>query len=300
MSSLPYEPSRRGVTAKSLIVDLLSTISAPYSVGVSALVRVGGLFGLGENSMRVAIARLRAGGTVESAGRGLYRLSHAALPVNREVVSWSRVEERVVEWDGSYLAVDTTALPQRERRVRRVRDRAFRSLGFEPLTPALRIRPNNLRGGTTACRERFVLLALPGTSDALAHSATPLVFELRGLDRKTDARARALWNIEALEGSYRETTDRLEAAIARMSELSPDDAMTESFSIGGEAARQITLDPLLPRAIVDSEARHQMIEAMRRYDVLGRQAWRGWAGTSVELLASPVDGSGLDTAASSA
>ncbi len=53
MSTLPYEPSRRGVAAKSLIVDLLSTITAPYLVGVSALVRAGGLFDLGENSMRV-------------------------------------------------------------------------------------------------------------------------------------------------------------------------------------------------------------------------------------------------------
>ncbi|MDP6978116.1 MAG: PaaX family transcriptional regulator [Myxococcota bacterium] len=300
MPTNPYETRRRGVTSKSLIVDLLSTITSPYSVGVSALVRAGGLFGLGENSMRVAIARLRAGGTVESAGRGLYRLSRAALAVNREVVSWSRVEEKVVDWDGSYLAVDTTALPARDRRARRVRDRTFRFLGFEPLTPALHVRPNNLRGGASACRERFASLALAGAKDASTRAVAPLVFELRDLDRETEDRARALWNVEALEDGYRETTGQLEAAIARMPDLSRDAAMTESFSIGGEALRQIALDPLLPRAIVDCDARHQMIEAMRRYDGLGRRAWRDWAGESVELLASPIDASGLDAAAGSA
>ncbi len=285
-----YETPRASITAKSLIVDLLSTVSGRYSVGVGALVSAGALFGIGENSMRVALARLRASGTLESAGRGLYQLSRAARRVNREVVSWSRVEEGLVDWDGSYLAVDASALSARDRRARRTRDRAFRLLGFESLTPALSIRPNNLAGGAAACRDRLASLGVAGSSPA------PLVFELSALDTVTDTRARTLWDIDALERGYREGLAALEAAITRMPELDRDAAMTESFSIGGDVVRRIVLDPLLPAAIVDSDARHQMIEAMRRYDVLGKQAWREWAGGSVELLAGPVGGSGLEVA----
>jgi len=300
MTSNTYESRsapRPRISAKSLIVDLVSTVPGPYSVGVGALVGAGALFGLGENSMRVALARLRASGTLESAGRGLYRLSPAARRVNREVVAWSRVEDRLVDWDGSFLAVDTSALPGRDRRARRLRERAFRLLGFEALTPTLSLRPQNLAGGAEACRERLGALGVTCSGD---ERTAPLVFELRRLDGTSDARARSLWDVGALEHGYRETHERLEAAIARMPGLSREAAMVESFSIGGEAVRQIVLDPLLPAAIVDADARHRMIEAMRRYDVVGKQAWREWAGDSVELRASPIEGRGLEAATGSA
>lgn len=296
MASTVYENTLPSVSAKSLIVDLLSTVRAPYSVGVGALVRAGALFGLGENSMRVALARLRASGTLESAERGLYRLSPRAARVNREVVSWSRVEEQLIPWDGSYLAVDSSAVAGRDRKARRLRERAFRFFGFQPLTPALAVRPNNWRGGAAACRARFDALGAASGDDV----AAPLVFRLDDLDDTARRRANQLWDVESLEASYRATTARLDDATARMPELSREAAMVESFSIGGDAVRRIALDPLLPEEIVDAKARHEMIEAMRRYDAIGKRAWRQWAGESVELLSGPVAGSGLEAVAPSA
>ena len=66
-----------GPTARSLILDLLSTLrrgAAP----VRALVAAAGLFGIGENSLRVALARLLAAGMVERDARGQYRLGPGA------------------------------------------------------------------------------------------------------------------------------------------------------------------------------------------------------------------------------
>ncbi len=64
--------------------------------------------------------------------------------------------------------------------------------------------------------------------------------------------------------------------------------MSESFLLGGEALRQIVLDPLLPAPIVDVDARRALVDAMRRYDRIGRRYWKAWAGEAVELEQSPA------------
>ena len=93
-------------SAKSLILDLLSTLPPRHPVPVGALVRAGAIFDLGENCVRVALARLRTRGLVESDERGLYRLGAAAHAVNRQVRSWRSIEDAVGPWDGSWIAVD--------------------------------------------------------------------------------------------------------------------------------------------------------------------------------------------------
>ena len=70
------------------------------------------------------------------------------------------------------------------------------------------------------------------------------------------------------------------------------------------ALRQLVLDPLLPEPIVPAAERRALIEAMQRYDRLGRTAWAGWlgerepTGTSVPVgmrERSPAEASGLAT-----
>ncbi len=62
-------------TAKTLLLDLLSTVSHG-SCPVRALLEAAELFGIRENSLRVALVRLRAGGLVERDERGCYRLAN--------------------------------------------------------------------------------------------------------------------------------------------------------------------------------------------------------------------------------
>jgi phenylacetic acid degradation operon negative regulatory protein len=273
-------------SAKSLILDLLSTLPPRRPVPVGALVRAGAIFDLGENSLRVALARLRSRGLVESDERGLYRLGAAAHAVSRQVRSWRTLEEAVCPWDGSWVAVDHE--PGRvDRGAAQRRASALRLLGFRAWRGRLELRPDNLLGGVEAVRDRL---------EALGVGPGALVFRLSDLDPVADRSARSLWHARALEADYEATRARLEASAARLPSLSREAAMAESFRVGGEAVRQIVLDPLLPAPIVAIEKRSALVEAMRSYDRLGRRMWKGWAGDSIELEQSPGDTSGLTAA----
>ncbi len=65
---------------KSALLDLLQTTRG-RSLPVRALLEAGALFGLQENGMRVALARLVARGLVERDGPGRYRLAAGAQPI---------------------------------------------------------------------------------------------------------------------------------------------------------------------------------------------------------------------------
>lgn len=272
------------ISARSLVIDLLSTMPPRHPVPVSALVRAAAILDVGENGLRVALTRLRAQGLVESDERGLYRLGAAAEPVNRHVRSWRTVEEDVGPWDGSWVAVEIGDRPRKDRAVLRRRTQALRLLGFEHFGATLCLRPNNLTGAVCAMRERLASLGIgPGA----------LVFRLDDLDVEAERQARGLWEPAALEAGYAETCKRLAASAARLPSLSVEAGMAESFRVGGDAVRQIVLDPLLPDPIVAVDARRALVAAMRRYDRIGRRCWKAWAGESVELAQSPGDRYGL-------
>jgi phenylacetic acid degradation operon negative regulatory protein len=251
-------------TPKSLTLDLLSTL-AGGTMPVGALVEAAALFGIQENALRVALARLLAAGQVERDERGRYRLGAQAAPIDRRVTSWRRAGERVRPWDESWLGVHTAGLAPRpaERQLRR-RARALRFLGFEPLAPGLAVRPDNLRGGVEAVREELRGLGL---------EAGALVFELGALDPATDARARGLWDVTALCGGYRQSLADLAASERSLQLASETQAMVESYLLGGRVIRQLVLDPLLPEPIVPTAERDALVEALRRYDRLGRACW---------------------------
>src|SRR5258706_14841236 len=78
---------------KSAILDLLQTTRG-RSLPVSALVEAGALFGLQENGMRVALARLVARGLVERDGPGRYRLAAGDEPTSPRVGGWGGADPR--------------------------------------------------------------------------------------------------------------------------------------------------------------------------------------------------------------
>jgi phenylacetic acid degradation operon negative regulatory protein len=254
-------------TAKSLILDLLSTL-AGGTMPVSTLVQAGQLFGIAENNVRVALARLVTGGQVDRDERGRYRLGAQSAPIDRLVSSWRRPGERLRSWDDDWVAVHTAGLPARsgERALRR-RERALRFLGFRELAAGLAIRPDNLRGGVAALRAELETLGL---------EAGALVFELRALDPASDARARGLWDVAALCAGYRQSLADLAASEQRLQIASEAEGMVESFLLGGRVIRQLVLDPLLPEPIVPVAERDALVLALRRYDRLGRACWTGF------------------------
>ncbi|MBE0548276.1 MAG: PaaX family transcriptional regulator, partial [Rubrivivax sp.] len=117
---------------RHLILNLLlgaggDALSASQAVASCAL------FGVRENSARVALARLAAAGLIEAAGRGAYALGPKAACLAADVASWRGVEQRVCVWNGGWIAVHVGALGRSHRAVLRTRDRALDLLGLREL-----------------------------------------------------------------------------------------------------------------------------------------------------------------------
>lgn len=272
-----------GPTARSLILDLLSTVRRGH-VPVSALLQAGELFGLGENRVRVALARLRTAEMVESGEPCRYRLTPRAAVIREQVASWRHAADGLRSWTGGWIGVHTAGLSRTDRPALRRRSRALRLVGFRPARPGLEIRPDNLRAGVSGARDRLRTLGVE--KDAV-------VFAMSQLDTTTRNRALELWDAGEIRQAYAASLAALEASGQRLLRLDRDSAMVESFLLGGRVIRQLALDPLLPDEIVPTAERKALVEAMRRYERLGRACWAGRLGVSTSAQRStPADLSG--------
>ncbi|HUE39549.1 MAG TPA: PaaX family transcriptional regulator [Candidatus Binatia bacterium] len=271
------------LTAKSFVLDLLSTLGG-RSMPVRGLVAAAGLFGIEANSLRVALARLLAAGTLERDERGEYRLGERAQAVQHHVVSWRRLEERIRQWPGGWIAIHTSILGRAD--ARRC-ERAFRFFGFRELSAGLEVRPDNLVIALSDLHRELVSLGLPRRAP---------VFTIAELDEASQARAAGSWNVRKLVAEYHRSIGALEASAVRLPKLAPGEAMVESFVLGGRVIRQLVLDPLLPESIVDAAERRALVAAMRRYDKLGHACWRPFFSEyRVTSLRAPVDSNAEST-----
>lgn len=249
-------------TPKSLILDLLSTLKGG-SLPVRALVAAGALFGIQENALRVALARLRAAALVESDEPGWYRLGAGAEPVNRRTASWRTIERTIRPWSGGWIGVLGSGGGTSRGGARR-QARALALLGFRELGPGLAVRPDNLVGGVAAVRAQLVELGLASGAEVLGVS---------DFARETERRALGLWDVAALRLGYRRTVAELERSERRLPTLPRGEAMAESFLLGGRAIRQLVLDPRLPEPLVPAAERRALLETALRYDRAGRACW---------------------------
>jgi phenylacetic acid degradation operon negative regulatory protein len=265
-------------TAKSLILDLLGTLRPGSAMPIAALVEVGETFGIGGNAVRVAVARLTASARIVRDERGRYRLGERVLPVGRRVRSWRDLANRTRPWRGGWVSVHAA---QTGRAGHRHRVRALRMFGFAHLQAGLWVRPDNLAERVGAVRDELRALGLP------EHD---LVAGLHELDAATERRARGLWDVAGLRRSYRRSLADLESSRARLPRLSVEEAMVESFLLGGRVIRELVLDPLLPDDICPSGERRALVDSLRDYDRAGRLLWAAllvrW---DVPSLRAPVD-----------
>src|SRR5512146_2805530 len=131
------------MTAKRIVLELLS--AAPdHESSSAALVACGELLGISENNVRVTLARLVAAGTLDTTGRGTYRLT---TPITEHVTGWRELAQLVRRWGGGEASRDRVAARRRRR--------ALDLLGFRPLARGLEVRPDNLAGGVPALRDRL-------------------------------------------------------------------------------------------------------------------------------------------------
>jgi len=251
------------LNARQLILKLL-TVANHGILTISEALRAGELFEISENNIRVTIARLTKSNLVEIIERGSYRLGSKGLKLGSDVASWRSIEDRLVEWDGSWIVAATGGLPLSNRKDLRARIRALTMLGMLELNSTLYIRPNNLRGGVIAVRDRLSNLGLG--SDAA-------VFLASEFDPKRQKRALNLWKDKVATISYDKHTTLLNSWLNKVDDLQLKTAARESYLLGDEAIRRIIFDPLLPAPFVDEESRNDFIETMKRFDDIGRKIW---------------------------
>lgn len=252
-------PNPRHLILKLLLVIDGAPLSARDAIAACSL------FGIRENSVRVALVRLSATGMVEAEGRGSYRLGPKAAGLADEVRTWRTAESRVREWSGDWIGAHCGALGRTDRVALRQRDRALDLLGFRELDRGLFVRPDNLVGGVTDVRARLYKLGL---------DADAAVFVAAGFDREREARARALWDGKALTRSYVQWRKRLERWLASSKRLDLETAARESFLVGNDAIRHVVFDPLLPDPLVDVNERRAFVIAVLAFDRAGHAIWR--------------------------
>ncbi len=254
-------------TARSLILDLLSTLRRG-TMPVRALVEAGALLGIEENNIRVSLARLYATHRIERDERGRYRLGPAVAAISGQLRSWRDLDKRVRAWNGDWIAVHQARLGRGPARQRR--ERALGLIGFRELETGFSFRPDNLRGGLADVRDRLLSLA---SGPDIAKCSLGRVFLVRGLDSSTDLAVRSLWDAEAIAKESLDAIESLRASESRLASLSIDEAMAETFLVGGRVLRQLIRHPLLPAEILTPEPLTNLLASMKRYDALGRKAW---------------------------
>jgi len=249
---------------RSLILNLLLA-SDERGQSARELIASCALFAIRENSVRVALVRLTADGLIEPAGRGAYRLGPRAAVLADDVATWRSAEERVRDWTGGWTVVHVGTLGRSNRVKLRARDRALAMLGLRELERGLYVRPDNLAGGVEEVRSRLNRLGL---------DADAAVFVAMDFDAQREARARRLWDGEALTQTYRSTRLELERWQAQVESLDNETAAREAYLLGNDAIRLLVFDPLLPEPLVDVNERRALAAAVRSHDQVGRTLWR--------------------------
>ncbi len=251
------------LNAKHLILDLL--LASDKALSAKDAISACRLFGLSENSVRVALARLSAEGLVEASERASYRLSSSALELAGDVATWRSAEQRVRPWLGNYIAVFSAGLGRTNRTALRKRERALQLLGFRELHQGLHIRPDNIEHSIFAVRQRLYTLGLEREA---------LVFIATDFENHCEAEIHALWHTEALNHNYHQLHEEMTDWLAHAEHLEPEVAARESFLLGSKAIKQVVFDPLLPEPFVDVAARHSFVEMTRHFDQVGHGIWR--------------------------
>lgn len=267
------------LTAKRLVLELL-TANDSHQGSVASLVAAGDILGVDAGSIRVALARLVAAGTLEVAGRGAYRLAATTRALTEQVTGWRELERQIRRWDGGWACVHLGEVARSDRSALRRRERALRLLGFRDLGRALALRPDNLAGGIAALRDRLVALGLDEPA---------FVYRATDFDAATEQRARAAFEGERLTVSYRQLSARVGRFLLAMDDLSPRAAARESFFFGSAVLRTIMFDPRLPEPLVDVAARRAMVDAARRLDAAGRRVWAQLFGMPHGLVVTSED-----------
>lgn len=214
-----YLPAIQPLTARSVVLSTLLGYHPP-ALPVSALVRVGALFGVTGRAIRTALTRMVTDGDLRSAD-GVYELSSRLLQrQTRQDAAGSPPTKR---WNGTWeIAVVTS--PPRPLADRVALRKSMVELRLAELREGVWTRPANLR------RDRPAIVAEQCTFfDGKYEDSASLVA--------------TLWNLPAWADEARQ----LRAGL--------DDVTTlrDGFLISAEVIRHLLVDPCLPPALLPAD-----------------------------------------------
>ncbi|RLQ23168.1 PaaX [Seongchinamella sediminis] len=250
-------------SAKRLILSMLAAPSLSR-VEIGTLVTWGALFGIDSPTIRVTASRLLRQGLLASPARGVYQIGPRGKLLSETARAWVTAEQRVREWSGDWLLVHSAHLGRSNKSALRARERAFRLCGFRPWAPGLDCRPANLVEPAGDTRERLLQLGLDSDAIVIVASALP--------GTRTQELFR-LWPVKPLQQAYAKHIRAMERSLKRLPGLPLAAAARETVQVGEAVIRQISNDPMLPRELIDTARRQQMIELMIDYDRVGRRIW---------------------------
>lgn len=250
-------------TTKQIILTLLS-VSGDDVRPIARLVAAAALFGVQEATVRVTVGRLVQEGTLETVGRGAYRIGAKGRQFRDVIRGWSTLEELVRPWDGTWLLAHTAHLGRVERKRLKARERALRLRGFSPLEQGLWARPANLSFALDGLRRQLVKLGV----EPQAH-----LFHGQPIGDDLLAKLGSLWDRAALERRYRRLLELMARSQQRLDQLPVADAARETLEIGLEVVTALNFDPLLPDEMVDTGLRREVGRAMAAYNVTGTRCW---------------------------
>jgi phenylacetic acid degradation operon negative regulatory protein len=205
-------PTIQPLTARNVVLSTLLGYHPP-ELPISALVRIGALFGIGERAVRTAVSRMVGNGDL-TVGDGVYGLTQRLI--DRQVRQEESLSPIATQWDGTWeLAIITS--PPRPLADRVALRKSMGQLRFAELREGVWTRPANL---------------LRDHRGVIAEQCT--VFRARHDD--DTALAKSLWNLEA----WATETRRL------LGEIDPKSDLKSGFVASALVIRHLLVDPCLP------------------------------------------------------
>ena len=249
--------------ARKLLLKLLGSRDN-IKMNASAAVRVGALFGISENNIRVTLTRLQSAHLITLVERGYYKLGDEGIRFAKEIHQWREDENGLVPWQNDWVVAQTSPNAKSDQKQNRNNERALKLAGMKKLANDFYIRPNNFSGGAGEVRDKLYSLGL---------SRKALLFSACDFDSKTQTKAMELWRHLNLESLYRNGCNEIEESLARLTSLPLEEATKESYVIGDRALYHLVFDPLLPTPLVDVAMRERYRNLEKKYDDIGAQIW---------------------------
>lgn len=246
------------LTARSVILSTLLGTDPPR-LPVRRLVKVGGLFGCNEGTVRTALSRMVGRGEVVAVGDGAYELGAGQLVRHRRQRQ-SRAAA-TVDWDGRWRlgVVAGGARSQPERRALRA---DLERLRFAPLRDGVWGRPDNLP------HDR-----LPEVRERIAGRCSWFVGAPD--DDETELVAR-LWDLDGWAARADGLRREMAGLLGRLDD-GDTDALAPGFVTSAAVLRHLQADPLLPRELLDRRWPGARLRAdYDRYDAAYRALLADW------------------------